>query len=222
VSETGDGGKRRPLRSRGTAWAHALAAALARAGATPNAISLAGVLLAVGGAIALACRGLLEPSPAMAAALLVAGALSNQLRLLCNLMDGMVAVEHGGGGTAVGEIYNELPDRISDASIAVGAGYAASSLANSVELGFALALLCLLCAYIRALGATAGAGQVFEGPFSKPVRGAILSTACLTAAFFVRSGHDAQILRAALGLLVLGTGITCVRRTLILATRLRA
>ena len=222
MRDTGSDEKRRPLRSRGTAWAHALAAALARAGATPNRISIAGVLLALAGAVALACRGLLEPAPPVAIVLLVVGALGNQLRLLCNLMDGLVAIEHGGGGTPVGEIYNELPDRISDASIAVGAGYAASALEASVELGFALALLCLLCAYIRALGASAGAGQVFKGPFSKPVRGAILSLACLAAAAFVHSGQDALVLRGALALLVLGTAITCVRRTLILATRLGA
>jgi phosphatidylglycerophosphate synthase len=199
-----------------------LAAVLARAGATPNAISVFGLLLAVGGAIALACRGLLEPSPTLAAGLLVAGALGNQLRLLCNLMDGMVAVEHGGGGTAIGEIYNELPDRISDASIAVGVGYAASALPGSVELGFVFGLLCLLCAHVRALGATAGAGPLFQGPCSKPVRGAILSLACLVAAALVTTGHDAQVLRGALAVLVLGTAFTCVRRTLILASRLRA
>lgn len=211
---------RRPLKSRGWAWARGLAASLARMGATPNAISLAGVVLATAGAVALALRGLLEPSPGVAIVLLVAGAAGNQLRLLCNLMDGMVAIEHGGGGTAVGEVYNELPDRISDGAVAVGAGYAASALAGSIELGFAFGMLCLLCAYIRALGGSAGAGQVFNGPFSKPVRGAVLSAACLAAAACVPTGLDAQVLRGALVLLVLGTAITCVRRTLILATRL--
>lgn len=222
MSTEDEGPKRRPLLSRGTAWASALAGRLARAGATPNGISLFGLLLASTGAAALAARGLLAPSPLAASLFLVAGGVGNQLRLLCNLMDGMVAVEHGGGGTAVGELYNELPDRLSDAAVAIGAGYAASAHAGSVELGVALALLSLLCAYIRALGASAGAGQVFEGPFSKPIRGAILSLACVAAAFLVSSGHDGQVLRGALALLVLGTALTCVRRTLILASRLRA
>src|SRR5438105_2817615 len=36
-----------------------------------------------------------------------------QLRLLCNLLDGMVAIE-GGFRSRSGEVFNELPDRVSD------------------------------------------------------------------------------------------------------------
>lgn len=46
-----------------------------------------------------------------------------QGRLLCNLMDGLMAIE-GNLKSASGEIYNDAPDRVSDALILVGAGYA--------------------------------------------------------------------------------------------------
>ena len=46
-----------------------------------------------------------------------------QLRLIANLLDGLVAVE-GGKRTPTGELYNEAPDRIADTAVLVGAGYA--------------------------------------------------------------------------------------------------
>ena len=212
---------RRPLRSRGTAWARGLAAALAGAGVSPNAISLAGLALGLAGGAALALRGLTSVSEAGAAALLVAGGASNQLRLLCNLLDGLVAVEHGAGGSKMGDVYNELPDRVSDAAVAVGAGHAAAALPGALELGYVLALLSVLCAYVRALGASLGAGQVFAGPLSKPVRGALLSVACVAAALFVASGQDASVLRGALVLLCAGTALTVLRRLRLVSRALR-
>src|SRR5437016_1070119 len=91
---------RRPLRSRSLALPVRLATALADWRIQPNHISLASV-----GAAALAGLCLLGGQ-------YLAAALFIQLRLLCNLIDGMVAIE-GGRRSASGEIYNELPDRIS-------------------------------------------------------------------------------------------------------------
>ena len=51
--------------------------------------------------------------------LLIAAAGFIQLRRLCNLFDGMVAVE-GGFKTKSGELYNDLPDRFSGALILAG------------------------------------------------------------------------------------------------------
>ena len=66
----------------------------------------------------------------------LAAAACIQLRLLCNLFDGMVAVE-GGFKTKSGEIYNELPDRVADVLILAGAGYAmpSSEWLHSLEIG---------------------------------------------------------------------------------------
>eukprot|EP00658_Telonema_sp_P-2_P038702 TRINITY_DN27712_c0_g1_i3.p2 TRINITY_DN27712_c0_g1~~TRINITY_DN27712_c0_g1_i3.p2 ORF type:complete len:108 (+),score=18.36 TRINITY_DN27712_c0_g1_i3:177-500(+) len=59
------------------------------------------------------------------ASLWVAGGLLSQSRLLCNLLDGMVAGELRGKGeyhNKMGHVYNELPDRVSDAAMLIGLG----------------------------------------------------------------------------------------------------
>jgi CDP-diacylglycerol--glycerol-3-phosphate 3-phosphatidyltransferase len=94
---------RRPIAARGSAWARRNAAALARSSITPNQISVASVFFAAIGAGLL--LGWLTPIR------LVVCALCIQLRLICNLLDGMVAME-GGKGSPVGKLYNEFPDRM--------------------------------------------------------------------------------------------------------------
>ena len=74
---------RRPLRSRSSAWARRAAAGLAASAITPNQISVASVAFAAIGAAGL----LWLPAPWS----LLLCALCIQLRLLCNLLDGMVA-----------------------------------------------------------------------------------------------------------------------------------
>ena len=100
---------RRPLKSRQTGWAKTLAGWLVRLRVRPNTISLFSVLFA-----ALAGKALWavpEASVRAAVALYVAAAAGIQLRLLCNLLDGMVAIE-GGMKSKTGEIWNDLPDRL--------------------------------------------------------------------------------------------------------------
>jgi phosphatidylglycerophosphate synthase len=58
--------------------------------------------------------------------LLLLAAAGVQFRLLCNLLDGMVAVEVG-RKTKGGEVFNELPDRASDVVLLVCAGYASAA-----------------------------------------------------------------------------------------------
>jgi phosphatidylglycerophosphate synthase len=131
---------RRPLRSRNTAWAARLACLLVQAHVRPNQISLASV------AASAAAGYCLLRAWYPAAALLIL------LRLLSNLMDGMVAIE-GGLGSDSGEIYNDLPDRISDALILCAAGYSLPWPAYARELGWSAALLSVMTAYIRLLAA---------------------------------------------------------------------
>ena len=54
-------------------------------------------------------------------------------------LDGLVAVEYG-KGSATGALFNEVPDRIADSAVLVGAGYAAT---GWVTLGYVAALLAL-------------------------------------------------------------------------------
>ena len=114
-------GARRPLSSRDTAWAAAMSRALVRWRVAPNAISLLSLVAAGGSGLALVCAGRTQ-SVASAAVLYLTAAAGIQIRLLCNLMDGMVAVEGGMGGP-LGNLYNDLPDRFADVFVLLGAGY---------------------------------------------------------------------------------------------------
>jgi phosphatidylglycerophosphate synthase len=82
------------------------------------------------------------------------------------MLDGMVAIESG-RTSPVGELFNEVPDRVSDAAILVGLGYSAG---GSPALGWALALAAVFTAYVRAEGRVAGAAQDYGGPLAKPQR----------------------------------------------------
>ena len=129
---------RRPIKARDTNWAASSARWLARVGLRPNQISVLSVVFA---GLAAGSLALTPSSPAHWQIILyVAAAACIQLRLLCNLFDGMVAVE-GGLKTKSGEIYNELPDRLSDALALVGAGYAFPAQQWSHSLGWAGAVL---------------------------------------------------------------------------------
>src|SRR5580698_6464905 len=85
---------RRPLKTRSAGWAQYLAAVLVRAGASPNAISVASVVFAALGAWLLVRF-------ANSGALLGA-ALCIQLRLLCNMLDGIVALGYAAGNPTLG------------------------------------------------------------------------------------------------------------------------
>jgi phosphatidylglycerophosphate synthase len=163
---------RRPLKSRSTGWAAAAARGALRLGLTANQISFLGIIVAVLGSWALVeARG--QPW------LLVVAAGCVQLRLLANLLDGMVAVEGGRGGPT-GAIWNEFPDRIEDSLLLIAAGFAADPIAGLL-LGLAAALLAAICAYVRLLGGTLGQPQDFRGPMAKPHRMAALTIGLLVA-----------------------------------------
>ncbi|HSQ07804.1 MAG TPA: CDP-alcohol phosphatidyltransferase family protein, partial [Chromatiaceae bacterium] len=102
---------RRPLRTRDARWARALATWLVNRRVPPNWISLASLGFAATGALAMLAAP--AASPGGRDALFVLAAACIQVRLLCNMLDGMVAVV-GGLGSSAGDIYNELPDRIAD------------------------------------------------------------------------------------------------------------
>jgi len=191
---------RRPLKSRSTAWAGWLARRVAQTTITPNQISLASIGFALIGGLLL-----LRPDWSVA---LVFAAICIQLRLLCNLLDGMVAVE-GGKGTPVGALYNEIPDRIADSLLLIGAGYGLGLPA----LGWLAALLAALTAYVRALGGSLGLEQDFRGPQAKPHRMALLTVGCLAAAMEGYGSGTHYALTLALLLIVIGTLWTIVRRT---------
>ena len=200
---------RRPIKARETRWAAAVTRLLVRAGIRPNTISVFSVIFA---ALSGAC---LYASPrfdrVLDPILLVSAGVLIQFRLLCNLFDGMVAVE-GGMKSKSGEIFNDLPDRLADPFILIGAGYAVKSVAWAVELGWGAALLAVMTAYVRLLGKSAGAPEDFGGPMAKPHRMALMTLACLAAAV-ERPLHGSDFaLIGALGAIILGCLVTVARR----------
>jgi phosphatidylglycerophosphate synthase len=210
---------RRPLKTRSAAWAQRLAQRLAKAGVSPDNISAASVAFAVLGAALMMAAGV--SSAPLRAVGLIGGAVCIQLRLLCNLLDGMVAVEHGRGSPA-GPIWNELPDRIADCLFLVGAGYCAfgSKLDLGAWLGWLAAFLAVLTAYVRELGRGLGFPADFSGPMAKPHRMAALTATCVLAALEPLWAWRGHLMVAGLAVIAIGTAWTVVRRTRTLAARL--
>ena len=201
---------RRPLASRQTGWASRAARAMLASGLTPNAISMIGIGFASLGAWAL-IEATEQPW------LFVLAALGIQLRLLCNMLDGMVAVE-GGKGSATGPLFNEMPDRIEDSLLLIAAGYAA----GMGWAGWLAALLAMLTAYIRGLGGSLGFTQDFSGPMAKPHRMAALTLGCLAALGESLFAATHYALPVTLGVIVIGAIFTAARRTGHIARALKA
>lgn len=199
---------RRPLTSRSSWWAKYLANGLIKMGASPNAISTLSVFIAALGAF------LLMRVPTAAG--LLGAALCIQLRLLCNMLDGMVAIE-GKRQSSSGALFNEIPDRIADSLFIVALGYAIGEPA----IGWYGALAAAVTAYIRVLGGSLGLPQDFRGPMAKPHRMATITLACVLGAIELRLYGSHWTLTAAAWIVAVGATLTCVRRALFIAQQLR-
>ena len=198
--------ERRPIATRETGWARSMAARLAATGLSANAISVLGAAFAIVAGAAF----VLSDGPAWRAWLVVAAA-GIQLRLLCNMLDGMVAVEHG-RATPVGALYNDVPDRIADTVILVGAGYAVAAGPWNPTLGWACAVMAMFTAFVRVLGGALGTQQYFFGPQSKSQRMAVLTVAALLAAVLPRPEWAGRLVTLALVIVLAGSTVTVVRR----------
>lgn len=210
---------RRPIKTRGAAWAQRLAKILADADVSPNVISgLSVAFAALGGACFLA-SGLVYGVPRLLVLLLAAVCI--QLRLVCNLLDGLVAVEHG-RGQPVGAIWNELPDRFADVLFLAGAGYAAevAGVRGGAVAGWLAATGALMTAYVRELGRGLGFAADFSGPMAKPQRMAALTLAAVVAAAEPLWGWHGVSVTIGLAVIAIGAFVTVGRRTVTLARRL--
>jgi phosphatidylglycerophosphate synthase len=216
-----DTSNRRPLKSRNAGWARGLARDLARAGVSPDLVSFLSFAFALVGGCAFAASSQTFGGVRVLVLLIAAAAI--QLRLVCNLVGGMVAVEHGKAGP-LGPIWNELPDRFSDAVLMVGAGLAASptGFSRALTLGWFCALLAVLTAYMRELGRGLGLPADFSGPMAKPQRMAALTIAALVATTEGWWHGRGWSLFVALALIAALTALTLVRRIRRLAAGLKA
>ncbi len=205
---------RRPIAARNFRISGAITNALAKAGLSPNAISVWSMVFGAAAGLSFwATSFQLEA----ARVFWFLAALFILLRLLANMFDGMVAVQTG-TSSPVGELYNEVPDRISDTVIIVGAGYA---LGGWETMSYLAALGAMLTAYVRAVGKGAGARQEFCGPLAKQQRMFLLIFASLFLAFTPLSWHPSfgelgqyGVLTPILIVIAAGSFLTAWRRLL--------
>jgi phosphatidylglycerophosphate synthase len=213
--------ERRPLASRDLKIIQMAAAWLVSQEVPANGISLASMGFAAFASVCLVGTAWTDGPQARVLFLLAAGFV--QLRLLANLLDGMVAVGSG-KASPEGELYNEVPDRAADTLILIGAGFAAG---GAPVLGYAAALLAVFVAYMRALGSSLGAKALFIGPMAKPQRMATITAACIYSACIpadwpggIASGAFGAI-SVALALIAVGGAVTAVRRLRRITAQLR-
>lgn len=206
---------RRPIKSRNASWATHCSRWLQKKGATPNGISLFSILLAAiaGLLIFFALFFAFTYSHRLPyALLLILSVVMIQGRLICNLLDGMVAVE-GGMKSPAGAIYNELPDRISDTFIIIGMGYGLSAYFPIAEtLGWIASFFAMLTAYVRVLGGSCGLEQQFTGPMAKQHRMALITLVAIITAF-IPITWGAWLFLASLWIIILGSILTTIFRT---------
>ena len=208
------------MQTRSKRWVQVLAGSLARAGISPNGVSVLGMVFAVAG-----CGALLSGWWWAAAAAV-------QLRLLCNLLDGLIAVEHG-KGDKLGVFFNEVPDRFADVVLLLAAGYAAGrggAGATGATLGWAASVLAVGTAYLRQTGGAMGLPQDFCGPMAKQHRMFVLTVSLLAAGLVEATVRPADpdalrmaqaVLRGGLWVIVTGTAVTVARRALRLTEALK-
>lgn len=205
---------RRPIAARNLGATQRMAAALVARGASPNGISVAGMVAGLGAGLAFAA---VARWPGVATLLWLLGALLVQARLMANLLDGMVAIGRG-VASPVGELYNEVPDRVSDTAVLMGLGVAAGSLA----LGIGAALAAMLTAYIRTTAKAAGAPMDFAGPMAKQHRMALATGLAVWCAVIPGEIGGPAAVWAVLVVITLGSVFTAWRRLARAAAALEA
>jgi phosphatidylglycerophosphate synthase len=189
---------RRPIATRNRKWAQTSTAWLASRNVSPNAISVAGMCACIVAGTALGLTSIADYRM-----LWLIAALGAQLRLTANMLDGMVAIASS-RTSKTGELYNEVPDRISDAAVFIGAGFAWG---GNVTLGYIATILAIFTAYVRVAGKIAGAPNEFCGPMAKQHRMLVITLVCIYAAVTPRSWQMILFNRFPIGLMTLGLAI---------------
>jgi Phosphatidylglycerophosphate synthase len=192
---------RRPISSRSNIYIQKFASFLAKTKISPNQISIASVFFSIIGSVFLLANTSFVG--------LIVCAICIQLRLFCNLIDGMVAIE-GGKKSTIGLLFNEFPDRIADSVLLISLGYAI----HFGALGWFSALVAALTAYIRVFRGSLGQEQDFRGPMAKQHRMAVMTIGCVLGIVEVYfTGSSLISLLVASLIIAVGSVITCITRT---------
>lgn len=159
------------LKPRFQALLRPLAHGLLRAGVTPNAVTLAALLLSMAMGAALAAW----PGSAW---VLAAVPLVLLVRMALNALDGMMARE-GGRESKLGLVLNEVGDILADGGL-----YLPFALALGVHplLAAGFPLLAAASEAAGLAGIATGAGRRYDGPFGKSDRAAAIGALAIVAA----------------------------------------
>ncbi|MEO5753943.1 MAG: hypothetical protein ABIR38_04490 [Chthoniobacterales bacterium] len=122
--------------------------------------------------------------------LLLVAPLFCGLRLWCNMLDGMVALAAGEASWR-GEVLNDLPDRVSDVLIFIGAAH--SGWMHPL-LGYWATIMSLGTAYVGMLGQAVGVQREFSGLMSKPWRMVALGLGAWTTYGMWRWHHGDEVI----------------------------
>jgi CDP-diacylglycerol--glycerol-3-phosphate 3-phosphatidyltransferase len=136
-----------------------IVSALVARGVSADAVTLAAIPVAAVGGL---CLALSDAWPV----LLLAVPFLAALRLVLNLIDGQVARKTG-TTHAMGEVLNEMGDRIADVLFIGGLAFVP---AVGPALGLAAAVAALLASYAGITARAVGAGRQYGGLMSKPGR----------------------------------------------------
>lgn len=199
---------RREIASRNTGWANKTARWLASHNITPNQISVMSIIFsAIGGVLLF--YSVKNPSASLLYISFILYILCIQLRLLCNLFDGMVAIE-GGKKSANGDLYNDIPDRFSDMFLIIPSGYVAGGI--GIELGWLAAILAVMTSYFRWIGAYKTQQHYFNGPMAKQHRMALLTITSVIGILTIHLGYYSIVFLISLIIMNIGLVITLFKR----------
>lgn len=199
---------RRDVKSRGKEIFHKMAASLIKVGLMPNHISIASI-----GFGALGAYGFYQISQGALGFGSGLAFLGIQLRLICNLIDGLMAVE-GKLSSPQGELYNDVPDRFSDWFLILGVGFVIKDFYYGWDLAWAASVFAILTAYIRVLGASQQVGHDFGGPMAKQHRMALLNLGIIANLIeqSVLQQGTCYSFYVVIVLVLLGSALTCFKR----------
>jgi CDP-diacylglycerol--glycerol-3-phosphate 3-phosphatidyltransferase len=171
---------------------------LAKAGVTPDQITLAAVPVALVGSTCLLL------SPQMPALLFLIPVLAAK-RILLNLLDGNMA-RRTGKIHPRGELFNELGDRLADTAFLAPVAFLPGADARIVLLGV---LAGVLASYTGVTARAAGAERLYGGILSKPGRMALLLVCAVWAGI---AAPDTTAWAVFGPVLLIGTTLTLLER----------
>jgi phosphatidylglycerophosphate synthase len=173
---------------------------LVAAGVSPDAISASAIVLAAAGG---ACLALSDRVPWLLLIVPIVAAA----RLIANILDGSVA-RRIGVARPIGEIWNELGDRVADV-LFIGGLALIPSVDPRLALGAVIAAL--VASYAGLATRAAGGHRLYVGVMAKPGRMIVLAIAA-PAAFIT---GDGRLLAAAAVVILVGSLVTLGQRLLV-------